>query len=272
MMMLPLLLLLLLSSFPSSAWAFSVVVAPTRRSPVAAISGRVHPSYSYRNPSYCITSCEDKNNLALRMNGSGNESSAIATTTSSPSIIKEALAGLTVAFSLLSKAIACSSIVGINPILGIWSSVIMGITAPLIGSRAGVISGTAAVVIVPLSALTVAHGVEYMPLCIILSAIMQGLFGACNLAKMADLVSEEVLSGFLNSLGFILLFSQAKVFKAAKAANALAPAVAMATLCFSIVQLLPLITKAVPSSLVGLVVSTGVGMILGLPLATLECK
>lgn len=146
----------------------------------------------------------------------------------------------------------------------------MGITAPLIGSRAGVISGTAAVVIVPLSTLTVTHGVEYMQLCIILSAIMQGLFGIFNLAKTADLVSEEVLSGFLNGMGFILLFSQAKIFKAAKAAGALVPAVAMASLCFSIVQLLPLITKAVPSSLVGLVVSTGLGMMLKLPLATLE--
>lgn len=193
-----------------------------------------------------------------------------ATTSSSSSKIQEALAGLTVAFSLLSKAIACSAIVGVNPLVGLWSSVIMGITAPLIGGRSGVISGTAAVVIVPLSALTVVHGVEYMPLCIILSAIMQWIFGVCNLAKTANLVSDEVLSGFLNGLGFILLFSQASVFKAAKAAGALVPAVSMASLCFAIVQLLPLVTKAVPSSLVGLVVATGLGMLLKLPLATLE--
>ena len=204
---------------------------------------------------------------------SSSTSSSVATTsttTSSSSKIQEALAGLTVAFSLLSKAIACSAIVGVNPLVGLWSSVIMGITAPLIGGRSGVISGTAAVVIVPLSALTVSHGVEYMPLCIILSAIMQLIFGVCNLAKTADLVSEEVLSGFLNGLGFILLFSQASVFKAARTAGALVPAVSMASLCFAIVQLLPLVTKAVPSSLVGLVVATGLGMMLKLPLATLE--
>lgn len=125
-------------------------------------------------------------------------------------------------------------------------------------------------VIVPLSALTIGYGVEYMPLCIILSAVMQGLFGVLNLAKTADLVSEEVLSGFLNGLGMILLFSQAKVFTAAKKVGALLPAVGMASLCFGIVQLLPLVTKVVPSSLVGLVVATGLGMVLKLPLATLE--
>ena len=43
----------------------------------------------------------------------------------------------------------------------------------------------------------------------------------------------------------------------------------MAALCFSIVQILPRFTKAIPSSLVGLVVATGLGAALKLPLETL---
>lgn len=70
---------------------------------------------------------------------------------------------------------------------------------------------------------------------------------------------------FLSSL----LLSQASVFKAAAAAGALIPALSMATLCFTIVQLLPRFTKAVPSSLVGLIVATYLGAALKLPLATL---
>ena len=91
-----------------------------------------------------------------------------------------------------------------------------------------------------------------------------------RLAKTADLVSEQVLSGFLNGLGFILFYSQASVFKAAKLAGALRPAVSIAALCFSIVQVLPRFTKAVPSSLVGLVVASVVASALKLPLATLS--
>lgn len=147
----------------------------------------------------------------------------------------------------------------------------MGLTFPLLGGHAGVISGTAAVVIVPLSSLTKLHGVQYMPLCIITSAIMQALFAVFNLANIiTDLVSEEVLSGFLNGLGLILLFSQVHVFQSAKMAGALVPAVGVSAMCFGIVQLLPRLTRAVPSSLVGLVVSTFVGMMFKLPLATLE--
>ena len=207
---------------------------------------------------------------SLQMSTSNsNESSS---SWKNPTPVQDALAGLTVAFSLLSKAIACSAIIGVNPLVGIWSSVAMGVTAPLLGAQSGVISGTAAVVTVPLAALTQSHGVEYMELCILISALMQGLFGIAKLAKTAQLVSEQVLSGFLNGLGFILLFSQSSVFRSAAKAGTLKPTVSIAALCFSIVQGLPLITKAVPSSLVGIVIASIVGTVMKLPLATLESK
>jgi SulP family sulfate permease len=211
------------------------------------------------------------------MGGSGAISSSDNTnnkqilTITKPTLLQDILAGITVAFSLLSKAIACSAIVGVNPLVGIWSSVIMGLTSPILRAQSGVISGTAAVVVVPLSALTVVHGTEYMTLCILLSAIMQGLFGIFRLAnKTANLVTDEVLSGFLNGLGGILFVSQVKVFKAAKTSGTFTPAVTMAALCYSIVQLLPRITKIVPSSLVGLVITSFIASTLKLPLATLS--
>jgi MFS superfamily sulfate permease-like transporter len=66
---------------------------------------------------------------ALRM--AGVSADELMLSTDKPSRIQDMLAGLTVAFSLLSKAIACSAIVGVNPLVGMWSSVVMGITAPL---------------------------------------------------------------------------------------------------------------------------------------------
>lgn len=66
----------------------------------------------------------------VRMVGVPSDTSP-ASTNDKPSLLQDTLAGLTVAFSLLSKAIACSAIVGVNPLVGLWSSVVMGITAPL---------------------------------------------------------------------------------------------------------------------------------------------
>jgi MFS superfamily sulfate permease-like transporter len=186
-----------------------------------------------------------------------------------PEPVADALAGLTVAFSLLSKAIACSAIVGVSPLVGLWSSVFMGLITPLIGGRPGVISGTAAVVIVPLAGLTMTAGVQYMAPCIVIAALMQMAFGVFNLAKYAKLVTPQVLSGFLNGLGFILLMSQAKVFTGAAAAGTLAPTAIVAGLCYAIIQYLPKFTTAIPSSLAGLLAASGVATAFNLPLKTL---
>jgi len=189
-----------------------------------------------------------------------------------PKPIADALAGVSVGFSLLSKAIASSAIAGVDPLVGLWSSVVMGVSAPLLGSRPGVISGAAAVVVVPLGAMVATHGTKYIPLTIFLCAIFEGIFGVFRLAKLTRFISESVLSGFLNGLGGLLFMSQLKVFTYAPA---FAPAVACAGICATITELLPRVKsmpaslKAVPASLVGLAVATGAGILSGQPLKTL---
>lgn len=185
---------------------------------------------------------------------------------SPPTAIQDALAGLTVAFSLLSKAIACSALVGVNPLVGVWSSVVMGLSAPLLRSRPGVISGAAAVVAVPLSAFVAMHGTSYIPLVILLSAAMQFVFAIARWSPLASLISPSVMAGFLNGLGLVLFKSQVQVFTKAPA---LYPALAMASLCFVVVQALPLITTAIPASLAGIAVASIAGVMLKLPLDTL---
>ena len=46
-----------------------------------------------------------------------------------PTLAAETLSGINVAFSLLSKAVACSAIVGVDPLAGLWSSVALHATA-----------------------------------------------------------------------------------------------------------------------------------------------
>ena len=53
-----------------------------------------------------------------------------------------------------------------------------------LGTRPGVISGAAAVVVVPLGAMVATHGTKYIPLTIFLCAIFEGIFGVFRLAKL----------------------------------------------------------------------------------------
>ena len=178
-----------------------------------------------------------------------------------PGVVDEALAGLSVAFSLLPKAIACASIVGVDPLDGVWSSVAMGVAAPAVGMRPGVIAGAAAVVVVPLGAFVAERGPELLPVVVVLAAALELAVGALRLTRLADLVSEPVLAGFLNALGLLLLASQARVFETPEAAG-------VALLCAAIAQFLPRDSPA-PPALVGLGVASVAGPVLGLNLPTL---
>jgi len=172
-----------------------------------------------------------------------------------PTLAAEALAGVNVAFSLLSKAVACSVIVGVDPLAGLWSSVALGGASLVGGMRPGVVAGSAAVVAVPLGAFAAAHGTALVPLVVLLAAVLEGVAGALGLARAVDLVSAEVLAGFLNALGAALLASQV--------ANLSSPyAAGVAALCVALTCLLP--SKPIPSSLVGLAVASAAGAALGL--------
>ena len=179
-----------------------------------------------------------------------------------PGVVDEALAGLSVAFSLLPKAIACASIVGVDPLDGVWSSVAMGVAAPAVGMRPGVIAGAAAVVVVPLGAFVAENGPELLPVVVVLAAALELAVAALRLTRLfLDLVSEPVLAGFLNALGLLLLASQARVFETPEAAG-------VALLCAAIAQFLPRDSPA-PPALVGLGVASVAGPVLGLNLPTL---
>lgn len=105
---------------------------------------------------------------------------------------------MTVALASIPSSVAFAAIAGVSPLVGVWSSVVLGLAAPLLGSRPGVISGAAGVVAVPLGPLVAAQGPAVITLVTLLAAIIEALFGLLKLGKLVNLVSPTVMSGFLN--------------------------------------------------------------------------
>ena len=129
--------------------------------------------------------------------------------------------------------------------------------------RPGVVAGSAAVVVVPLGAFTAIHGLTLVPLVVLLAALIEFTAGAIGFARAVDLVSKEVLAGFLNALGLALLVSQFGAMSTPEAA-------ALALICAALTQFLP--SAPVPSSLVGLAVASLVGIIFQFDVPTLAAK
>jgi SulP family sulfate permease len=200
--------------------------------------------------------------LAARAAPAASDSAAPAT-----SQLTQTLAGVTVALASIPTSIAFANIVGVSPLVGIWSSVVLGLAAPALGARPGLVFGAAGVVVVPLAPIYAAHGADGMALTLLLAALLQAAFGALRLGSQIALVSPAVMTGFLNGLGLLLVRSQLGVFTHAHDAGA---AVALSAGTMALIQAVPKLSRAVPASLCEVVVATVLSGALALDVETLE--
>ena len=175
----------------------------------------------------------------------------------------EALAGLTVALALVPEVIAFAFVAGIDPLIGLHTSVIIGLCAAIFGGRPGMISGAAGSVAVVFVALVAKHGVEYLFATVVLMGLIQILTGVFKLGKFARMIPYPVVLGFVNGLAIVIFLAQLNQFKVDglwMQGTQLYAMVTLVLLTMAIVHFLPKLTKAIPASLVGIVVTTGLAM------------
>lgn len=190
-------------------------------------------------------------------------------------LFRELLAGLVVSLATIPTSVSYSSIIGLSPLVGIWTSCIVGLVVTVVGGGPGLIAGAAGVIALPMAKLVEAHGTQYMAAAVILSGLMETLFGVFRLGKLASLVTEPVIAGFLNAFALFLIRSQLKVFRTASGAwlppALMAPTAGIALLCLGIARWTPsLLRKAqIPASLAAVVGSSLASRALRLPLKSL---
>ena len=185
------------------------------------------------------------------------------------SLLKEALSGVVVALASVPTSIAFANIAGVSPLIGIWSSVVLGLIMSIFGVSPGLITGAAGVVAVPLSPLIAQHGTPYMAPTVLCAAVLVLMTVATRLSRAVSLVTDNVMKGFLNGLGCLLIKSQLAIFIALKGSAALPSALAIAGLSGFITLALPSVFTAIPSSLCAVVMTTAMAQVLALPAPTL---
>ena len=125
---------------------------------------------------------------------------------------QDVVAGLTSAIGNVPEGMADSLLVGVNPIYGLYAS-IMG---PFIG---GLFSSTQLMMVATTSATSLAAGqaLLHLPaeqrdnvlfLMVILIGVFQILFGLLKLGQLTRFVSYSVMTGFLAGLAMLLILSQ----------------------------------------------------------------
>ncbi len=171
------------------------------------------------------------------------------------------LSGLTVAFALVPEAVAFAFVAGVNPLVGLYGAFLMGLVTSLVGGRPGMISGATGSMAVVMVALVAQHGVEYLFVTIILTGIIQILFGVAKFGKYIRMVPYPVMLGFVNGLAIVIFLAQMEQFKTKGAdgtmhwlsGEPMFTMLGLVALTMAIMFFLPKITRAIPAGLAAII-------------------
>ncbi|TDE11283.1 SulP family inorganic anion transporter [Dyadobacter psychrotolerans] len=173
----------------------------------------------------------------------------------------EILAGLTVAMTMIPESLSFAILAGFPPLVGLYAAFIMGLVTSVFGGRPGLISGGAGATVVVLIALMQSHGIEYVFAAVALAGVVQILVGLFKLGKFIRLVPQPVMYGFVNGLAVIIFMAQLDQFKTASEGTVSwlsgTPLLIMAglvALTIAIIVIIPKFSKAVPPSLIAIIV------------------
>jgi SulP family sulfate permease len=184
----------------------------------------------------------------------------------------EILSGLTVALALIPEAVAFAMIAGLSPLTGLYAAFVMGLVTSVFGGRPGMISGATGAVAVVIVTLAASHGPEYIFATVVLAGLIQALAGVLRLGKLMRLVPHPVIFGFVNGLAIIIFMSQLDQFKDASGdwltGGTLYTLLGLVLLTMLIIWALPKLTKAIPASLIAILVVFGIVLGFGIDTKT----
>jgi SulP family sulfate permease len=172
------------------------------------------------------------------------------------------LSGLTVALAMVPEAIAFALVAHVSPLTGLYAAFIVALITSAFGGRPGMVSGATGALAVVMVSLVVTHGVEYLFATVVLMGLLQILFATAKLGKLIRMVPYPVMLGFVNGLAIVIFLAQFGHFKTAGADGvphwmqgaALYTMLGLIVLTMAVIYVLPKLTKAVPATLVGILV------------------
>jgi len=173
------------------------------------------------------------------------------------------LAGLVVALALIPEAIAFSIIAGVDPKVGLYASFSIAVLTAIVGGRPAMISAATAATAVLMVTLVKDHGLQYLFAATVLAGVLQIGAGILKLGYVMRFVSRSVMTGFVNALAILIFMAQLPELIGVPWLTYVLVALGLA-----IIYLLPMVTKAVPSPLICILVLTALCVVFTLDVRT----
>lgn len=128
--------------------------------------------------------------------------------------LKDFLSGLTVTLALIPEAVAFALVAGVNTTVGLYAAFFMCFITAVFGGRPGMISGaTGSMAVVMLSIMLLfpedpITGINYLFATIILTGIIQIIFGILGFGKFIRMMPKSLMVGFVKGLAIVIFISQ----------------------------------------------------------------
>src|SRR5690554_1797545 len=179
--------------------------------------------------------------------------------------------------TMIPESLSFAIVAGLPPLTGLYGAFIMGLVTALLGGRPGMISGGAGATVIVMIALIAGYGIEYFFAAVALAGLIQLLVGLFKLGKFVRLVPQPVMYGFLNGLAVIIFMSQLDQFKTSingtqiwLSGETLYILVGLVLLTLLLIFLIPKISKALPTTLIAILIIFGIVHIFGINTKTVQ--
>ncbi|WP_418515606.1 SulP family inorganic anion transporter [Curtobacterium flaccumfaciens pv. flaccumfaciens] len=191
--------------------------------------------------------------------------SVLAALRSPRMLTREVLAGIVTALALIPEAISFSVVAGVDPAVGLFSSVVIAIVISIVGGRPAMISAAAGSVALVIAPLVREHGIEYLVPAIVLGGVFQLVLGFLGVARLMRFIPRSVNVAFVNALAILIFTAQLPNLLGDDVPFVVWP---LTVLGIAIIVGFPFLTKAVPAPLIAVVVVTGLTMVFSIAVPT----
>ncbi|MGO1544792.1 MAG: SulP family inorganic anion transporter [Gulosibacter sp.] len=178
-------------------------------------------------------------------------------------LIREVLAGLVVCLALIPEVVGFSIIAGLDPAVGLYTSMIMAITIAFTGGRPAMVTAAAGATALVLAQVSREYDMNYVVATVLLAGILQIVLALLGVGKLMRFIPRSVMTAFLNALAILIALSQLPHLIGVGWQVYVLVAVGIL-----IVWGFPKLTKAVPAPLIAIVVVTAIALILRIDVPT----
>ena len=184
-------------------------------------------------------------------------------------LTREVLAGIVTALALIPEAISFSVVAGVDPAVGLFSSVVIAVVISIVGGRPAMVSAAAGSVALVIAPLVRDHGIAYLVPTIVLGGVFQLVLGFLGVARLMRFIPRSVNVAFVNALAILIFTAQLPNLFGGDVPFVVWPLTALG---IAVIVGFPFVTRAVPAPLVAVVIVTAITLVFGIAVPTVGDK